>query len=185
MKPILLSWHSTYAGDIPVVVQRWFNFRTNPTDLGVTPVASFLKTRPLGLRALFLRNPQTRHFVTASGPVMGNSRATDRSLQRTDRGMRQSYDEARVYPAGLTVVRLAMALCGLILGSQVVTASMAAEDSAAKAADYTGSAVCAGCHEKKEAKGWKASQHAHAMQEATEAACSATSTQKDVRHRTD
>ena len=67
-----------------------------------------------------------------------------------------------------TGVRLAMALCGLILGSQVMTAALAAEDSAAKAADYAGSAVCAGCHEK-EAKGWKASQHAHAMQEATEA----------------
>ena len=69
---------------------------------------------------------------------------------------------------GTTAVRLAMALCGLILASQAVTASLAAEDSAAKAADYAGSAVCAGCHEK-EAKGWKASQHAHAMQEATEA----------------
>ncbi len=64
-------------------------------------------------------------------------------------------------------VRLAMALCGLILGSQVITAALAAEDSAAKAVDYAGSAVCAGCHEK-EAQGWKASQHSHAMQEATE-----------------
>ncbi len=70
--------------------------------------------------------------------------------------------------AGLSAVRLAMAFCGLILGSQVVTTSMAAEDGAANAADYAGSAVCAGCHEK-EAKGWTASQHAHAMQEATEA----------------
>jgi predicted CXXCH cytochrome family protein len=63
-------------------------------------------------------------------------------------------------------VRLAIGLCGLFLG--VRTTALAAEDSAAKAIDYSGSAVCAGCHEK-EAKGWKASQHARAMQEATEA----------------
>ena len=70
--------------------------------------------------------------------------------------------------SGRTVaVRLAMALCGLLLGSQAVTA-LAAEESAAKSEDYAGSAVCGGCHEK-EAKGWKASQHARAMQEATEA----------------
>ena len=68
----------------------------------------------------------------------------------------------------IAAVRVAMILCGLIPVSQVVTTSMAAEDSAAKAADYAGSSVCAGCHEK-EAKAWKASQHAHAMQEATEA----------------
>ena len=46
--------------------------------------------------------------------------------------------------------------------------SSAAEDRAAKDKDYVGSAVCAGCHES-EAKAWAASQHAHAMQPATEA----------------
>ena len=58
-------------------------------------------------------------------------------------------------------LRVGMALCGLVLASQAVTVALAAED-------YAGSAVCAGCHEA-EAKAWKTSQHAHAMQEATEA----------------
>ena len=58
-------------------------------------------------------------------------------------------------------LRLTMALCGLMLGSRVATVVLAAEG-------YAGSAVCAGCHEA-EAKAWNASQHAHAMQDATEA----------------
>ncbi len=68
----------------------------------------------------------------------------------------------------IAVVRLAAALCGPMLGGYTVTAALAAEGATAKAADYTGSAVCAGCHDA-EAKAWKASQHAHAMQDATEA----------------
>ncbi len=63
---------------------------------------------------------------------------------------------------------LAMALLCLILGGQAGIRAAAAEESAAQAADYAGSAVCATCHEA-EAKAWKASQHAHAMQDATEA----------------
>jgi predicted CXXCH cytochrome family protein len=58
-------------------------------------------------------------------------------------------------------LRVGMTLCGLILGGQAATVALAAED-------YAGTAACAGCHEA-EAKAWKASQHAHAMQEATEA----------------
>ena len=58
-------------------------------------------------------------------------------------------------------LRVGMALCGLILASQAAPVVLAAED-------YAGSAVCAGCHEA-EAKAWKSSQHAHAMQDATEA----------------
>ncbi len=64
-----------------------------------------------------------------------------------------------------TAICLAAALCGLAIGREA--AAIAAE-SAAKIADYAGSAVCAGCHEA-EAKAWTASQHAHAMQEATQA----------------
>ena len=69
---------------------------------------------------------------------------------------------------GTTAVRLAMALCGLILGSQVITAALAAEDSAAKAQTMPVRQFAPDAT-KNEAKGWKASQHAHAMQEATEA----------------
>ena len=61
----------------------------------------------------------------------------------------------------------AMALCGLI-GGNLLPAAFAAEDGAVKAADFVGSAVCTGCHEG-QAKAWKTSQHAHAMQDATEA----------------
>jgi predicted CXXCH cytochrome family protein len=59
-----------------------------------------------------------------------------------------------------------MALLCLILGGRAVAQAAGAEENGA--ADYAGSAVCARCHEA-EAKAWKASQHAHAMQEATDA----------------
>ncbi len=63
----------------------------------------------------------------------------------------------------LAVLCAAMASCGFI---GVV---LAADDNAARPSDFAGSAVCIGCHEG-QGKAWKASQHAHAMQDATETA---------------
>ncbi len=64
---------------------------------------------------------------------------------------------------GWTAAARLMAFC-LIFGGHAQAAL--AEESGA--ANYAGWAVCSTCHEA-EAKAWKASQHAHAMQEATDA----------------
>ncbi len=63
----------------------------------------------------------------------------------------------------------ALILCGIHLLSPASTALLAAQENAPRPAGFAGSAVCAGCHEA-QSKAWKTSQHAHAMQEATEAA---------------
>ena len=59
------------------------------------------------------------------------------------------------------------AIC-LMLSNLLIAAPLAAQDGATKRSDYVGSAVCTGCHEG-QGKAWRASQHAHAMQDATEA----------------
>ena len=61
------------------------------------------------------------------------------------------------------VLSAAMASCGFI------GLVLAADDNAARPSDFAGSAVCIGCHEG-QGKAWMASQHAHAMQHATETA---------------
>ncbi|MGO9484644.1 MAG: multiheme c-type cytochrome [Rhodomicrobium sp.] len=63
----------------------------------------------------------------------------------------------------------------------VPSTSLAVGNSLSNQSDFTGSAVCAGCHQV-EAKSWSGSQHAQAMQDATEKAVLGDFNDAQARH---